>query len=188
MKKTILLLIVLNIEQLAFAQGYDRGGEEPVSGLGLGGIIVMFIIGIIVVVIKGESDLKRRKKAFSDFGIDTISKIEFGRYAIKGDTRLEYPIAFISNNSLTIISKEEADKSGKIEHEIVISIDNLQKVIIAKTQDRYAKYQSFTGALTLIEKDSTFTELVFNDSIQREVARFTELQNKLKSEFKLPTQ
>jgi len=85
-----------------------------------GVVVFIVIVGILFFLNYVMKDVKRTQTAFEDLQIKGKSKIEFGRYAIKNTMRLEYPLAFIKDEKLVIISKEEAGKTGQTKQKIII--------------------------------------------------------------------
>ena len=166
---------------LSMAQRYDRGGEEYGPPMTIGYLIFLVVIVLIILFVKSGNDLKRRKEAYQRKEIGENSLIKFGRYAIKKEIRLEYPVAYIKDKILIFISQDEADRTGEILNHIRIPISNIESIDITKTIDKYANHTQigFTGSLTVKEKNDEFTELVFNDKAESEIKRFTILKERL---------
>jgi hypothetical protein len=171
---------------IIYAQRFDRGGEEPASPPSYGFVILIIIIGFIILWINVGKDSKRSKAAFVGLGVEENRTIIFGRYAIKGDTRLEHPRAFIRRDRLIIVSRAEAERTAEFQQKIEIPIDGIQSIELTKTRDFYAgsKGMGFAGSLTITEKNLQITEFVFNDDSKSEVKRFSEIRMKLINEIK----
>ncbi len=180
--KKILIAIGFIIGTLTvYGRDYARGrGIEDLKGPSIGGILLMISVAIIYIIYKANQGLKNREIVYNRLGINENSIYRFGRYAIQGKLKLEYPIAYIESGELIIISKEEADEHASASNKIRIKLSHIKSITVTNTKDGYTSYtQGFNKALAIIEENSFYTEFVFNGKYESEIRRYNELKNEL---------
>jgi hypothetical protein len=168
-----------------FAQGYDRGGEDP-APISFVSIILTIIVVIIYIIIRRNREIESKNTAFKNLGINEKSAITIiCPFAVKDKTYIVDPMIIFRNNNLVILSHKEALEIGEFGKSIEIPTNEIQSIELSKNTDSFTKEMGFTGALTFLQTNKQITQFVFNDKYDSEVRRFTNFKNEIRNKVNI---